>query len=430
MFLYIIIKERNLLNKYGFLFGAGAEVIYGLPNGGEYTYKTLLQKCSIMYNALSKFYKERLTEKYISEYVKQFLFTENSHTYREMIYDSLNLISINNNLTENESELVKSVFEIKSDEQQQTEEIKNIIKSTYKVLVTDESDCATDLYPNLINNLTYYGAIEKDFACIVNPYKVGKNRFWRLINYMWSAYFSIIIPLLDNSEKYKDNDEYKNDKYTFVLEHLKEITDYIYSTEFYDSYKKNGTDNNDYYLAIKENLSPYCFLTTNYTPFAKQCMNTDKMLNTAYLAGELSVFELPTELTVKDIRKDSIKKNDFIFPFMMTQAMVKPIINKYQLTEYSKSISYLEEIDTLIILGYSLCENDNHIVSLLRDYIMNPKKMIIYFEYDRNGTKNINSCKEKLRDKLKIDEDVLNRIELITHNGKANDVVNKIKERL
>ena len=38
--------------------------------------------------------------------------------------------------------------------------------------------------------------------------------------------------------------------------------------------------------------------------------------------------------------------------------------------------------------------------------------------------------KEKLRDKLKIDEDVLNRIELITHNGKANDVVNKIKERL
>lgn len=420
----------NTLHKYGFLFGAGAEVGYGLPNGGTYTYQTILQKRSKMYNELRKFYKKRLKENYISEYVKQFLFTENSHTYREIIYDSLNSISSNNNLTKNESKLVESVLKIESDEQQITEEIKSIIKSTYEVIVTDESECATDLYPNLINNLTYYGAIEKDFACIVNPNKVGKNRFWRLINYMWSAYFSIVIPLLDNSEKYKNKNEYKNDKYAFVLEHLKEITDYIYSAEFYDSYNKNDSDNNDYYLAIKENLSPYCFLTTNYTPFAKQCMNTDKMLNTAYLAGELSVFELPTELTVKDIRKDSIKINDFIFPFMMTQAMVKPIINKYQLTEYSKAISYLEKIDTLIILGYSLCENDNHIVSLLRDYIMNPKKKIIYFEYDRDGTKNINFCKDDLRNKLKIGEDVLNRIELITHNGKANDVVNKIKERL
>lgn len=426
----------DYMNEYGFLFGAGVEGGYGLPLGGKYTYDTILQKRTKMYKSLNLFYKNRLSEKYIDEYVRAYLFSNTSHTFTEMIFESAKKIDKESKMTTDEKKLVKLIplYEKCLKTGNKTKEFNEKVKMLHKKIVTDESknefSSIQKKYKQIIDNLSYYGAIEKDFACIVNPYKVGKNRFWRLINYMWSAYFSIIIPLLDNSEKYKNKNEYKNDKYTFVLEHLKEITDYIYSAEFYDSYNKNDTDNNDYYLAIKENLSPYCFLTTNYTPFAKQCMNTDKMLNTAYLAGELSVFELPTELTVKDIRKDSIKKNDFIFPFMMTQAMVKPIINKYQLTEYSKAISYLEEIDTLIILGYSLCENDNHIVSLLRDYIMNPKKKIIYFEYDRDGTKNINSCKEKLRDKLKIDEDVLNRIELITHNGKANDVVNKIKERL
>lgn len=48
----------NTLYKYGFLFGAGAEVVYKLHNGGEYTYKTTLHKLSKMYNELRKFYKK------------------------------------------------------------------------------------------------------------------------------------------------------------------------------------------------------------------------------------------------------------------------------------------------------------------------------------------------------------------------------------
>ena len=45
-----------------FLFGAGAEVQYGLPSGSEYTNKTMLCKRSKLYDLLEIFYKRNNIE--------------------------------------------------------------------------------------------------------------------------------------------------------------------------------------------------------------------------------------------------------------------------------------------------------------------------------------------------------------------------------
>ncbi|NLY82248.1 MAG: hypothetical protein GX078_05685, partial [Clostridiales bacterium] len=73
------------------------------------------------------------------------------------------------------------------------------LKRIFQEIILDEkvqvNDNAND-YQNLIKEFSYYCTVEKDFATIINPNKFGIKRFSRLINYFWSAYFSILIPIL------------------------------------------------------------------------------------------------------------------------------------------------------------------------------------------------------------------------------------------
>lgn len=47
-----------------FFFGAGAECVYNMPLGAQYTLDTILSKRSKMYDALEKFYESRINESY------------------------------------------------------------------------------------------------------------------------------------------------------------------------------------------------------------------------------------------------------------------------------------------------------------------------------------------------------------------------------
>ena len=79
----------------------------------------------------------------------------------------------------------------------------------------------------------------------------------------------------------------------------------------------------EYYTAIKKSgMRVDCVLTTNYTPFVR----TMGVNDTVHLAGELCLFELPQEVRVKDITVEPLQAGDFIFPYLLTQAPVKLII--------------------------------------------------------------------------------------------------------
>jgi NADH dehydrogenase/NADH:ubiquinone oxidoreductase subunit G len=151
-----------------------------------------------------------------------------------------------------------------------------------------------------------------------------------------------------------------------------------------------------------------------------------------YLAGKLSQFEYPHLLFVEDFadKKAIIPNNDFVFPFLMTQAPVKPIITPVQIREYVKALRQLESADVLFVLGYSLCENDNHINAMLREFLIKGKK-IVYFAYDQENKKDIVDVKAEVRRNLRVDSERHkdlgeNQITVIIHNGeKPSDILNR-----
>ena len=119
-------------------------------------------------------------------------------------------------------------------------------------------------------------------------------------------------------------------------------------------------------------------MTTNYTPFVRRYFE-DKAI---YLAGELRMFE--------EIKTMHVGKYDecvgAVFPFMQTQAVVKPIISKYQMEQYSQAISVLErkegEENYLVVIGFSFCENDSHIMGIVRDSLLDGGiTKIVYYKY-------------------------------------------------
>lgn len=218
-------------------------------------------------------------------------------------------------------------------------------------------------YKGIINNLIYYGTIEKDFSTITNPEEAGKRRFWRLINYFWKAYFTILIPILDNTKVYSGLKEYNDNKYKYILEHLFEISSYITDSDCLNDYKYSDNKTN-YYKEIKSIFSnhEYKIITSNYTDFSRLELGVDEN-NIAYLAGKLNWFEAQGRFGIYDFSKNDNCPfdNDIIFPFLMTQAPIKPIIEPKQLREYYKADIFLNESDVLVVLGYNINPNDDHI---------------------------------------------------------------------
>lgn len=45
--------------------------------------------------------------------------------------------------------------------------------------------------------------------------------------------------------------------------------------------------------------------------------------------------------------------NDFIFPFLMTPAPVKPIVGACQIKAYADALDVLNQTSLLVVLGYS-----------------------------------------------------------------------------
>ena len=225
---------------------------------------------------------------------------------------------------------------------------------------------------------------------------------------------------MGNSDKYSekafvtrevDGKRVRNVDYLYLLNNLSEILKYIYTNEFIDNYTVDKKD--DYYIQLKEKLPPKYVATMNYTPFVKRIgLSNDKI---AFLAGELATFERPTELEVFNAVDEHISEKDFVFPFLMTQAPLKPIVASYQLREYNKFLNYLEEgnIDTIVIIGFSLGESDNHVNALLHEAVKNGKK-ILYCQYAKDD-------KDYDRDKTK--QDICNSIHISGDYSKYVTVV-------
>ena len=428
------------MKEFLVLFGAGAEYGYKLPSGAKYTKDTILTKNTTLYEHLEKYYKNRTDENYSGNYRKEYLFRPDSHAFCELIENAAR--TLKDQLSKSEIVISEDdnsmLFVDLLDDKKITKEFKEKVESSFEQLTyNDNNPNKTTFFTALENTYSYYGTVEKDFSCIINPKKAGTVRFWRLVNYFWSAFFSILIPIVGNSDKYSekafvtrevDGKRVRNVDYLYLLNNLSEILKYIYTNEFIDNYTVDKKD--DYYFQLKEKLPPKYVATLNYTPFVKRIgLSNDKI---AFLAGELATFERPTELEVFNAVDEHISEKDFVFPFLMTQAPLKPIVASYQLREYNKFLNYLEEgnIDTIVIIGFSLGESDNHVNALLHEAVKNGKK-ILYCHYAKDGKDyDRDKTKQDICNSIHISGDYSKNVTVVQNNGDISKLIETLRLEL
>ena len=169
----------------------------------------------------------------------------------------------------------------------------------------------------------------------------------------------------------------ENDKLNYykIINNILEFTKLLYTYEGY----KNKVDS--YYELINKMLSPgqsniKCsgVLTTNYYKFAD--IISDDVI---YLNGSLNLFEIPETFDVMDLtdrRHTKLNNEKLFFPFIFGQSFVKPIIHKTQIDTFSKAYNLLNDSDVLVILGFNLNEDDNHINSMLNYFVNKGGKII------------------------------------------------------
>ena len=366
-----------------FLFGAGAEAAYQLPLGEQFTLETILNKRVDMYEELKVFYENRMVSNYIQSYRKEYLFKKTSNSFYEMIYRALKQCKEdlpNGNIDIETQGFLKFYYDSHTPRNDTKIAFKeNVVEIMYNYITKSISANPNRnhyKYKSIFERMTYYGTVEKDFSSIIDPNGAGLIQFWRFVNYLWSAFFSITLPLLDNSELFMNKSyypQYEVNKYQAVLQNLNDVVTFLYSNEYLNSVQQFG-----YYGKLQKEFAERInyALTTNYTPFVKNIFN-----KTAYLAGELSLFEYPHQLEVKDITKSTLTKKSFVFPFLLTQAPVKPIIEPKQIKQYSKMYTALNNSSYLIILGYNINNNDNHINSYIREFVRRTKTHLIFCKY-------------------------------------------------
>ena len=260
------------------------------------------------------------------------------------------------------------------------------------------------------------GVLDSYFHTIINPSKYGKVKFSIIMNYYWACYTCIVNYMIKNNKAYfseKLDVDVSDNNECLILSRLEEVDKIISNMEPEDFNCNDDT----YYNLIRArlcdkecNYSCCGILTTNYTPYVKDCMNDESKL--VYLNGRIGLFEIP-DITSINTLSGTLDSNRIFFPYVIGQSYEKPIINRKQIETYHRAVHILSETDCLIIIGYGINDDDSHINALIRDFTLskaNAKVIIVC----RNESEN------DLRKKLRTNG---GKMEIVHRRNKSNSEV-------
>ena len=397
--------------KIAFFFGAGVEGKgnFGMEMGFDYLRKSLFASIFPDNNKESGF------TCYLGKYWKGMSFFEGTYAYSSHTVDGIEVLLKNlimhrcekdddlKKTYQSQIELLLSLDRLKKiygnnfarDGQDRMEE-QDDLKEEFAKIVTGQrekySEIQFDIFKALFShnqngriivdmNIGVSGSLESYFHTIIDPAKYGKVKFSKIINYYWACYFTILRSVLrylythgvEKAKFYLCPPSYLTLDYEKVLNHLVDVTKLIYDTDL--NYSMEGT----YYQYIIDRLQEYAsdllcvgVITTNYYRF---CSKINE--RTVYLNGQLKYFECPEYLEVVDLAKDDIDRSTLCFPFLFGQSMLKPIVNHQQIREFAEFKSILDEADILIVFGFNINEDDNHINAFLHDFTQKKKIIIV-----------------------------------------------------
>lgn len=400
--------------RVAFFFGAGVEGHgnFGIETGFDYLQKSLFASITAEENneiCFTEFLSKRwqglsffnATYKYSSDTVDALYFLlknfikhrcevdeEFKQKYRAILCTLFSFDDLRKIYGKTFSNEEKQANEDKDTRDSITKEFKHIVTGKLKKHGEIHFDIIKDLFESdkddkiaIDMNIGVAGSLDSYFHTIIDPKKYGVVKFSKIVNYYWACYFTILRSVLHylythGIEKAKDylcSPSHESLDYEKVLMNLKDVTNLIYDPKL--NYSIDGT----YYQHIIDNLKEYnsnleCVgvITTNYYQFCSKIVK-----NPIYLNGQLKLFECPELLEVVDLTDDHIDTSTFHFPFLFGQSLVKPIINKRQIDEFYELKKVLDAAEVLVVFGFNINEDDNHINSFLHDFVSKKKIIIV-----------------------------------------------------
>lgn len=165
--------------------------------------------------------------------------------------------------------------------------------------------------------------------------------------------------------------------------------------------KTEEEKNNLYYYQIKKlaesGENEVSCITTNYTTIGERIVK-NKNCPFVYLHGKLGLFE---ELETKKIANvDEVNLEKTVFPYLLVQSGVKPIISAYQIQEFNKACRMISEAEALLILGYGINPDDEHITNFLRERLRNGKSIKIFIYCNEKNDSGWNMSTNNIHEQL------------------------------
>ncbi len=401
--------------KVTFLFGAGAEgkSNFELPTGFEYLQQSLFYSEDTdksLTAVLKEYFKHsyfKNTFKYTTHTIKpiknifrNFVFSKAQADNIFFINKQDLILSIINDEQMREINLMhapnKDFERIKNQFPEDIfEEFENIILLKIKKYSDINSDFLRSIFTDEKNGIGYdlntgvAGLLDGYFHSINDPNKYGRVKFSWIFNYYWSCYFCIISKIVDYIGIENFTEFISNDKLDFfkVMENIVDFTNKLYDAKI--------EQKNSYYNLLKNKFDvekkKYELVgvaTTNYFKFVESLHDIP-----AYLNGKLNLFEFPELLEVSDATKikSSYNSKSLFFPFIFGQSLIKPIVNDKQIKEFKIFSDYLEESDILVILGYNINEDDNHINAYLSNFSKRKKILVVVSKEDNVTVREISN---------------------------------------
>lgn len=454
-------KDENNSITISFLFGAGAEGKgnFDLPTGEQYIRQTLLDNQENAFlTELEKIFNQEYygVQRYRSKdvldvkhkIIKNYLMLQAIHNPETL---NTNIEKIKIYLTQTDlNEVKKELVSRRPDSKEKTakliKECKNKRKEYFQTHTSDkdlriESDAYLDeiLSEEKTKDIVIEGTatvLEDYFYSLANPAKYGFTKFNKIFNYYWTCYFAIVKAIISCFRR-KDssllNEYVENDgelRYETIIKNMRTFT-----RELYEKEKNEEMFEGAYYQLLKEKCNEKSIkiegiATTNYYNFCEILSS-----KVCYLNGSLNLFEFPETLSVEDFNDENTGKeidteNELFFPFIFGQSLTKPIVHHKQIEAFNNFKSQLDKCNILVILGYGINEDDNHINAYLREYLISGKSII----YVSKGDKDEREVKEEVRQKLRIkdsDTDKYNIIYVKADEEKNNEkTVNSIIDEI
>ena len=430
-------KESN--KKLAFLFGAGAEIDYGMPSGIEFARNILFPSNDVIKRAEENAKKFginflKFTTTDIQGVIKSELdmhkgkiksfFTELDLKYSEKLevpkreYES----------SESDFPYVLSYFANKySGDNEKDKKNYSLVKfliSMYVILKGDDyvhnfsSDVvqknklesflgATDLLvldykkllllsSELVNNIFDSPSAESGDAGVLK--EVAKELFEKSLNYqefLSKFYENLFVP----KEKRRTDSKFRK-----IASFLFVVQAYVMSKEE----SKEMPEGPSYYdiLEFKKDFYEIHIATTNYTHFLENI----GLGETAYLNGKLDKYINLDTFDILSEEKALECKN--CVPFIFPQSAVKPLVSIDVMLDYANIYNTFSACDMIAVIGFAFNPDDALLISMFRKLIKDGRK-ILYFIYISNKA-----------DSAKMIKDEAERLENIFSDKK---VMSKIK---